>query len=571
MILFECLNLVSNLIEQSPPAHSILIQRFLADPNLYRNIVQLAIFTEKDNSVRQNIPKVQTACARVLHSAISDDVLSNADVLNLVGGDLAAVMGAVMGGEISTKARLHLAGYMLAFASTNKDVLNVIAPLAASLTWDGSEVEKLLCDINEKEKKAMNEADDEIIEKKAVANVKESGIKAIDIVKKHKKMKNEKGEKGKGGAEAEAEDDADMLPPPPPETTATTATATATATTTTTTTTTTTKTAQEELEIAIENWSNRITPLKLALEISATLIASTSQDGDEGEKDDNLRDWNSDDEEEMEKIAQQQQQNSSSSSSSPTTTTNSTNENELKQILAKADLPRKAFQLLTAFMSTNPNSNNSHDDVISDLSDLKERAATCVFNVVSTELQLYTTDEEKVAFFKLLLSWVACDVPYIVQTLSVMVSMDPRMAQNFDEKGLTDLLSILKGAGSVSTKMETVGCLGALCGVQHTMQVNQVIGGTLLERLADEGDILVCNEIVNVLMDIYGADDGEKGESWSLRQVFKMLGGAEKLKIFLGLFKRRIKELKRGEEEELIFRMKETSLNTARFVKYIQG
>ena len=217
MILFECLNLVSNLIEQSPPAHSILIQRFLADPNLYRNIVQLAIFTEKDNSVRQNIPKVQTACARVLHSAISDDVLSNADVLNLVGGDLAAVMGAVMGGEISTKARLHLAGYMLAFASTNKDVLNVIAPLAASLTWDGSEVEKLLCDINEKEKKAMNEADDEIIEKKAVANVKESGIKAIDIVKKHKKMKNEKGEKSKGGAEAEAEaeDDADMLPPPP--------------------------------------------------------------------------------------------------------------------------------------------------------------------------------------------------------------------------------------------------------------------------------------------------------------------------------------------------------------------
>jgi hypothetical protein len=124
---------------------------------------------------------------------------------------------------------------------------------------------------------------------------------------------------------------------------------------------------------------------------------------------------------------------------------------------------------------------------------------------------------------------------------------------------------VMAGATKATSKdsecrAAAVGVLAALCAAPHAEAAARSVTGFLLGALAEDPSVMVADEVLNALMDIYGSDHAH-------RKVYDELGVGAAVEGVLPGFKKRGKDV-RGEEQ---MQIKETALNLKRFLKFMKG
>ena len=283
-----------------------------------------------------------------------------------------------------------------------------------------------------------------------------------------------------------------------------------------------------------------------------------------------MKDWDSADEGEMEQMAA-----SMGSFGDGNTDGDSKNGNSnARRAIAAGKIHQRACDVLMNLLSTATSAAEGNELILNDINELKERAAVTLYNAV---IGKFFTGEERKAVFQSLLNNINNNksglVPYVVQTFSEILGNDDGMGLSgmVDGNLLSSLIEILGGGrnNNEAIRMETVSTLNALMNMAHSRETNMIVGRGLMERLEMEGSVCVLQEVLNAIMDIYGADDFQNGEMWKRSDVFVDLGLGQALQEFVTVFRRRIKEeARRGTDEEELMVWKETALNLQRFVKY---
>ena len=118
---------------------------------------------------------------------------------------------------------------------------------------------------------------------------------------------------------------------------------------------------------------------------------------------------------------------------------------------------------------------------------------------------------------------------------------------------------------------DAVGMLGILCSQPHPVQVNEKICDVFLGgMMRPSATTAVLSEILNALMDMYSADEGDPNNHEGVFRSKGVLGGFQKI---VPVLKRKIKEdeKKDGANPEDIEFSKETVLNATRFIRYKKG
>jgi hypothetical protein len=149
----------------------------------------------------------------------------------------------------------------------------------------------------------------------------------------------------------------------------------------------------------------------------------------------------------------------------------------------------------------------------------------------------------------------------MLQTLKALLTADPKLVALVSD----DVLRFVMAAATMQTSSEAecrqaaVSVLASLCAGVHTEAIDRVVCDFLLNTLRNDSSVMVADEVLNGLMDVYGADN-------CFRNVYDDLRVSVVIQEQLQLFKRRGKEAG-GEEEQM--QVKETALNVKRFVKYM--
>jgi hypothetical protein len=122
----------------------------------------------------------------------------------------------------------------------------------------------------------------------------------------------------------------------------------------------------------------------------------------------------------------------------------------------------------------------------------------------------------------------------------------------------------LTKTGDAAIQRDAATMLGILCNEVHPDEINAKVCTALLSVLSfSSTNVMVRNEILNVLMDVYGDDE-------LYAKVFEQKDVLGHFQQSLPVFRRDIKEMERRDdatrEDTEIWR--ETALNTSRFIKY---
>jgi hypothetical protein len=143
----------------------------------------------------------------------------------------------------------------------------------------------------------------------------------------------------------------------------------------------------------------------------------------------------------------------------------------------------------------------------------------------------------------------------------------PGLISSVGEEDLKTVLALLLGDSTCTdARRDCVALLGILCSEPHPSVVNDMVCDAFLSVLAREDEeVAIISEILDVIMDVYSADDVDEGNHEATFRQKNVLGA---LKAILPNFKRRI-TLERGKVDAESFEMlMECALNTKRFIAY---
>jgi hypothetical protein len=176
----------------------------------------------------------------------------------------------------------------------------------------------------------------------------------------------------------------------------------------------------------------------------------------------------------------------------------------------------------------------------------------------------------------------------VAAALSVMVALlrfRPALVKWVNEKDLELLLNLVlteypetgKTQEEVATTVsdiqkDSITILGILCSEPHPESINQRVCDTFLTLLLRTRSIStpVMSEVLNVLMDMYSADEGDVNNHESVFRQKDVVGAFQKS---VPILKRKVREeeSKEGTSSEEVFVWKEIILNATRFIKYKKG
>jgi hypothetical protein len=554
----QCLHALCSLIETNPQALDLL-----TDNNSIRTLLDLlehgtreleqsksgdSAAPPQDLSLQKN---VTIYAVRTLHSALDD----NPELLNQwMESDQASwglIQASCKNQALPVACRLHCTGCLVTARLLSGDealqsaVISEALPLLHSfldVNLDSSLVQTYM-DCHEKWKE--EEADD-ALEKAAIQTVKERNEPSRSIARRQKANKAEKKKSEQAMKEdakeedgmKEEEDDAkeededdtkdedddgmeeDGKPAAPER-----------------------ENAREALEKARDSWHEAITPLELALEITANLtslsptlpeMADMDMDGD----------WGPDQEAMM--MAQQQEMEEG---------TLSPLDAALAQAIVTAQIPNRLVALLK--MICKPLPNGILPEIKEEIEGLQSKCGAGLGNCAGEHFPNWTNGllQELRGALE-----ASNGNPSIANAMAAALRSRSELRKQCQP---SDLELLFKLSSSSPCQKEAVEMLGILCCMEsHPEDVNRKVCSALMAITSKKAAVL--NEVLNALMDIYGDDDCHPG-------VFVSLN-------VLGYFQRTTPSFKKVTQydrdeatEEEMEQWKETAFNASRFVSYKKG
>ncbi|KAL9186095.1 hypothetical protein ACHAXT_005333 [Thalassiosira profunda] len=356
---------------------------------------------------------------------------------------------------------------------------------------------------------------------------------------------------------------------------------------------------QQELDDVVQSWRGLLGSRKLALELAANLCSGREEgDGDEGGmyEDDDEHMWDSDDEARL--AAGHAQQNMMKGEGC------TPSERDTYESVAERHLPEQILSFFgkwAAFLPSMQNKEGRPPELVAeDVEELLATCALCLGNVAACyDLPTWDAPARKGSaatvenglqlFWWELVSILAAGGDSQLHATSVMLSLlraQPPARTLVDAPTLDLLFGLLSQLPNeskdsdalVQTHCNAISMLGVLCSEPHPASIDARVCSALLERLrsamvtnnadSDSVDnaryaIITTHEVLNVLMDIYGADECHE----DVFQREDVLGHFQRS---LPGYKRRIKRISSSAAREELGVWNETALNASRFIKYKQ-
>ena len=531
------------------------------------------------------ISDVSVYAARTIHSSSDDNpefikkILSKKEFWD-------AISSSVSNGNLPTMSRLHMAGLIVAsrqiaidenkLSSFNIDeiITNQIFPLLSQCTMYSTDIAQALCQqVLLMESKLQKERDDEKLESNIIKIVDDKKESARLIARRQKEMKalaeankddamEDVGTAARKKKKSEpADDDVDMNSK-------------------------TVKDTEDKYDKAVTAWKNACLPLKMAVEVIANLC-SGEQGGDEDDFYENMDEyWDSDNEHDVASSQHAiQKQNAETI--------------EMFHKVTRHGIPDRVLSVFGCVILSllGPQKDQLPKVALDDLLEILSKCSICLGNVVcnldgwkSNDADLQVIWKE---FFQCLRSSINGEVRIanmqlpcqaIAALFDAMMSFlrfRPSLIKCVDESDLRLILSFVSMDMSskdisqqdsdsiIDIQKDAIGLLGLLCSEPHSDSINDNICTTFLTVLSKYHTLsaAVISELLNVLMDIYSADEGDANNHEIIFRKNKVLETFEKC---IPILKRKIREESQANPTDASV-WKEVALNSSRFVKYKKG
>ena len=348
-------------------------------------------------------------------------------------------------------------------------------------------------------------------------------------------------------------------------------------------------------EKAVTAWKKACLPLKLSVEIIANLCsARTNNDNEEfdGMVDDEMG-WDSDQEDELINSPEQNSKHGQT-------------DIELFEKIISSGIPDQVLStfgcILLSLMNTNKDS--IPNIAIEDIFEVLTKCSMCLGNSICNIGSWKTSDTEISVvwkdFFQCLTAATNGEVSLanmilpcqaispLLSTMTAFLRFRPSLGKCVEVQDLELILSYVCLEPPIETKQSTnqrdkdemeaildiqkdsISLLGILCSEPHPDEINQRICFTFLTVLSRSHSLTtsLMSELLNVLMDMYGADEGDQNNHEAIFRRNNVLDAFEKS---IPLLKRKIREsTNTATPMEMAF-WRETTLNASRFVKYKKG
>ena len=539
------------------------------------------------------ISDVAVYAARTIHSS-SDENPEFVKAILTLGNTWDVIISSIVDTSLPTLSRLHSAGTVIAsrqfilesasyepvatkLHSKVDDLIKtqIFGLLGQCITYS-TDISSALCtQIANMESKLQEEKTDEELEKNVVKMVNDRKESARSIAKRQKEMKvatkkandqsiQEKEEPNvpKDGDMSDIEDKAY---------------------------------GETELKYdkAISAWRNACLPLKLSIEVLANLCADRTSQEENNSYDDMDDDmgWNSDQEETLLNTGANELPN------------HKPQDIKLFQNVVSTGIPDQVLSvfgtILLSFIGTT--SDLIPRVALDDLFEILGKCSICLGNIVCN-LDTWKSNEGEISsvwneFFQCLQASIEGEatvtnmkLPYqgIASLLSTMVAFlrfRPTLSNLVNEQDLTLILSYVSIEVPLEMRQskrqsdrddvdaildiqkDSICLLGILSSEPHPDGINNCICIAFLGVLSRSQTIsasLIC-EVLNVLMDMYSADEGDPNNHESIFRKNNVLVAFEKT---VPVLKRKIREESQSNAGEIISYWKETALNASRFIKY---
>ena len=562
------------------------------------------------------ISDVLIYAARTIHSSCDDNPALVTSLLKLESTSSQSqpqsqsyhesIVSCIANTALPPKARLHCCGIAIIThqAVPSKKMEQIVKseclPLLCKCTVYNNEIASALhLQVKESHAQLLEEKNDESIEKDIIRMVDKKKESARVIVKRQKQMKKDAKAKERADAEmmvmdkagddegqsgddgAGAGDDAEM-----DKEAAEKAVDKDQAK----------EEAEEKYEKSLSAWKNACLPLKLSIEIITNSFAIAGGDDRGNDVQDNDYDddmaWDSDQEEKL--LAEAQAQNQGFVLSKD-------DELFLNQVVASGlpDLVLGVFgSIFMALVNSGKTNESIHPEVLEDLSEVLSKCSPCLGNIACNLQNSWKCNEAEVAVmwndFRQCLQAakdtnINGNIPIsaVAATLSIMgafLRFRPVLVNSVNEKDLEMILSFVRMEVPENSKSEdetatvsdiqkdAIGMLGILCSEPHPSTVNEQMCEaflTLLQR-TQTTTAAVMGEVLNALMDMYSADEGDANNH---EAVFRSKGVLDVFQKTVPILKEKIRadEIKGNVSYEEIEFLKEIRLNATRFIRYKKG
>mmetsp|Transcript_15789 Transcript_15789/g.29792 ORF Transcript_15789/g.29792 Transcript_15789/m.29792 type:complete len:776 (-) Transcript_15789:1993-4320(-) len=350
---------------------------------------------------------------------------------------------------------------------------------------------------------------------------------------------------------------------------------------------------EEHFDKALTEWKNTCLPLQLSIEIMTNAFALAQDEANAPIDDYDEMAWDSDQEDKLQNDIP---------GTLPAFNISKEDEVFFQQVV-NLGTPDRALSLFgaiyTALVTSGKNSDNIHFEILNDLTDILSKSTICLGNMFSILQNFWKSSEnDSCAIWNDLTQCLRASkdenmnkpimFQLIAAALSVMVALlrsRPTLMKWVNEKDLEMLLSLVltenpevgktdeEVAATVSDiQKDSITMLGILCSEPHPESVNERVCETFLTLLLRTHSITtnVMSEVLNVLMDMYSADEGDANNHEAVFRRNNVLSAFQKS---VPILKRKVREEESKEsisrEEELV--LKEIILNATRFVKYKKG
>jgi len=536
------------------------------------------------------ISDVLVYAARTLHSSCDDNPTLVASLMSMESG-WNSILSSIGNVSLPTLARLHCCGITVIcrqFVKSNEMdqiVVQQSLPLLSQCTVYSNDIASALHKhVVECYQNLRKEKDDEKIEKDIVKMIDKKKESARVIARRQKQMKADAKAKQEADAEMieeqEQDGDADADSEMNKEAAEKAADEDQAK-----------EEAEDKYEKALNSWKDACLPLKLSIEIVTNSFAVAGGDDGGDSQNDDYDDmaWDSDQEEALLAEAQAQKQGSNLSKD---------DELFLNQVVSSG-LPDSVLtvfgSIFMALVNSGKASESIHSEILEDLTEVLGKCSLCLGNIACNLQNNWKCKENDLAsmwndFRQCLQAAQDTTVNQNIHISAVAAALNimgaflrfrPVLVKCVNENDLEMILSFVLMEVPANSKSkdeavvvsdiqkDAIGIIGVLCSEPHPSTVNEHICEafiTLLQR-AETTATAVIGEVLNALMDIYSADEGDANNHEGVFRSKGVLGAFQKS---VPIFKKKI----RGHEtkgkinyEEVEF-LKEIGLNATRFIRY---
>ncbi len=348
-------------------------------------------------------------------------------------------------------------------------------------------------------------------------------------------------------------------------------------------------------EKAINAWKNACLPLKLSIEVVANLCSNRgSQElNDDFDTMDDEMGWDSDQEEKL-----------------MNTATNDIYKRKEEDVelfgkVVSDGIPDRVLSVFGTILLSliGPNKDQIPRVALEDLFEILTKCSICLGNMVCNLIDWKSNDMEISSvwkeFLKCLTAAVEGEVKFanlklpcqavaaLLSTMSAFLRFRPSLGNVVNEQDLDLLLSFVSievplqnnQSNSESDSDDIEACLdiqkdsitilGILTSTPHPDEINERICLAFLKVLSKSHGVSapLLSELLNVLMDMYSADEGDPNNHESIFRKNNVLGAFEKT---VPVLKRKIREANKSSLTDVAY-WKETALNASRFISYKKG